>query len=81
MSDGSRLSQDKKEGEKIIALNAIPLFPHEGLDYYLDPAVAKELQKRYLIKSLRDHPYITSAKGLGGVRKLAIFPDVQYHLY
>jgi hypothetical protein len=29
---------------------------------------------------VRDHPYITSAKGLGGVRKLAIFADVQYYL-
>ena len=28
-------------------------FLHEGLDYYLNPAVAKELQKRYLIKSLK----------------------------
>ena len=31
---------------------------------------------------VRDHPYITSAEGLGGwVRKMAIFPDVQYFIY
>ena len=30
----------------------------------------------------RDHPYITSAKGLGGwVQKMAIFADVQYCIY
>ena len=29
MSDGSRLSQDKKKGEKIITSNAIPIFPHK----------------------------------------------------
>ena len=29
----------------------------------------------------RDHPYITSGKGLGeGVRKMAIFADVQCYL-
>ena len=28
----------------------------------------------------RDHPYITSAKGLGGWgKKMAIFADVQYY--
>ena len=30
----------------------------------------------------RDHPYITSAKGLGGWgQKMAIFADVQYSIY
>ena len=34
------------------------------------------------IKLLRDHPYITSAKGLGGwVKKIAVFADVQYCIY
>ena len=51
MSDGSRLSQDKKgRGKKLLPQMQ---FLHEGLDYYLNPAVAKELQKRYLIKSLK----------------------------
>ena len=27
---------------------------------------------------LRDHPYIMSAKGLGGISKMAIFANVQY---
>jgi hypothetical protein len=31
---------------------------------------------------IRDHPYITSANGLGGwVRKMAIFAAVQYYIY
>ena len=31
---------------------------------------------------IRDHPYITSAKGLGGwVPKMAVFADVQYCIY
>ena len=34
------------------------------------------------IKLLRDHPYITSAKRLGGwVKKIAVFADVQYCIY
>ena len=32
--------------------------------------------------AVRDHPYITSAKGLGGwVLKMVIFADVQYCIY
>ena len=32
--------------------------------------------------STRDHPYITSAKGLGGWgQKMTIFADVQYCIY
>ena len=34
------------------------------------------------IGTLGDHPYITSAKILGGwVRKMAIFANVQYFMY
>ena len=34
------------------------------------------------VSCIRDHPYITSAKGLGGwVQKMAIFADVQYCIY
>ena len=34
------------------------------------------------IESRRDHPYITSAKGLGGWgQKMSIFADVQYCIY
>ena len=30
----------------------------------------------------RDHPYITSVKGLGGWgRKMSIFADIQYYIY
>jgi hypothetical protein len=36
----------------------------------------------YILVSIGDHPYITSAKGWrwdGGVKKIAIFADVQYY--
>ena len=35
-----------------------------------------------LARSLKDHPYITSAKELvGWVQKMAVFTDVQYCIY
>ena len=35
----------------------------------------------FLKKQVWDHPYITSAKGLGGWgQEMAIFADVQYYL-
>ena len=35
-----------------------------------------------IYRVVRDHPYITSAKGLGGwVKKKARFADVQYCIY
>ena len=34
------------------------------------------------VNSLGDHPYIMSAKGLGGwVQKMAMLADVQYYIY
>ena len=38
--------------------------------------------KIYVSRTIRDHPYIKLAKGLGGWRrKMAIFADVQYYIY
>ena len=38
--------------------------------------------KIYVSRTIRDHPYIKLAKGLGGWRrKMAIFADVQYCIY
>ena len=38
--------------------------------------------KIHVYRTIRDHPYIKSARGLGGwVQKKAIFPDVQYCIY
>ena len=31
--------------------------------------------------SIGNHPYITSAKGLGGLNLMVIFADVQYYIY
>ena len=41
------------------------------------------LRQRNLIKHfIKDHPYITSAKGLGWWgQKMAVFSDVQYCIY
>ena len=47
MSDGSRLSQDKKKGEKIIASNAIPPFPHERYDILLPKLFSPAVRKTY----------------------------------
>ena len=44
--------------------------------------VVQELAGEFNQKHIRDYPYVTSAKGLGGwVLKMAIFADVQYSIY
>ena len=61
--------------KKIVKIQPGPKVMGSILEPYL-------LSNVFLMITVRDHPYITSAKGLGEwVQKIAIFADVHYCIY